>query len=139
MLFGKFLTGAKKVQNANVLEAIIAASLLVSASDGEIEKEETEKLEKLLQHNDLLSAFKPAEINKVVSKYTGILEADFNVGKLKLMKEIRDVSSNVEHAEEVFVTALAIANSDGEVEPAEQKVLVDIAKTLSINPTNYGL
>jgi tellurite resistance protein len=37
-MFGKFLKSAKKVQNQNLMEAIIAGTMLVAAADGEIEK-----------------------------------------------------------------------------------------------------
>lgn len=138
-MFGKFLKSAKKVQNQNVLEAIVAGSLLVAAADGEIEKKETDKLEKLLANNDSLSAFKPAEIRKLVDRYSGILEADFRVGKLKLLKEIGDISDNADQSEEVFVNALAIAESDGEIEPEELKILKEIGRTLGVNLSNYDL
>lgn len=138
-MFGKFIKSAKKVQNQNVLEAIVAASLLIAAADGDIEKKETDKLDKLLCNNDLLSAFKPAEIRKLIQRYSGILEADFGVGRLKLLKEIGDISDNLDHSEEVFVTALAIANADGEIEPAELKILKEIGNTLGINLAQYEL
>lgn len=138
-LFSKFVKSAKQVKNQNVLEAIVAGALIVAAADGEIEKKETEKLEKLLLNNDSLSAFKPAEIRKLVDRYSGILEADFRVGKLKLLKEIGDISGDADQSEEVFVNALAIAESDGEIEPAELLVLKEIGRALGITLSNYGL
>ena len=137
--FGKFIKSGKKVVNQNILEAIVAGSLLVAAADGEIEKNELDKLEKLLTNNDSLSAFKPAEIRKLIDRYTGILEADFRVGKLKLMKEIADISDDADQGEEVFVNALAIAEADGEIEPGELAVLKEIGRTLGINLSTYDL
>ena len=138
-LFNKFVKSAKAVQNQNVLEAIVAGSLIVAAADSEIEKKEADKLEKLLVNNDSLSAFKPAEIRKLVDRYSGILEADFRVGKLKLLKEIGDISDNADQSEEVFVNALAIAESDGEIEEKELAVLKEIGRALGINLANYDL
>lgn len=138
-LFNKFVKSAKQVQNQNVLEAIIAGSLLVSAADGEIEKSEVEKLSKLLANNDLLSAFKPNEINKIVDRYANVLEAGFRVGKVKMLREIADIAGNPDHAEEVFVTAITLAEADGEIEPAELAVLQEIGKALGINLSSYGL
>ncbi|MDA7135188.1 hypothetical protein PJ021_17315 [Escherichia coli] len=49
-LFGKKVASAKvelkKVENRDLMEAIIGGCLLVSAADGEIEKEETAKLDR---------------------------------------------------------------------------------------------
>lgn len=137
--FSNLGKSAKKVQNQNALEAIVAASMLVAAADGEIEKKETDKLDKLLTNNDSLSAFKPSEIRKIIDRYSGILEADFRVGKLKLLKEIGDISDNPDTSEEVFVNALAIAESDGEIEAKELDVLKEIGRTLGINLSNYEL
>jgi len=142
MAFGllkKLGKSAKQVQNQNVMEAIIAGSMLIAAADGEIEKKEIDTLDKLLVNNELLSAFKPAEIRKTIDRYAGILEAGFRVGKLKMLKEIGDISDNAEQSEEVFVTALTIAEADGEIEPAELVVLKEIGRTLGINLANYDL
>jgi tellurite resistance protein TerB len=137
--FNKFKKDVKKVQNQNTLEAIVAASMLIAAADGDIEKKETDKLDKLLSNNDSLSAFKPSEIRKIIDRYAGILEADFRVGKLKLMKEIGDISDNPDISEEVFVNALAIAESDGEIEAKELTVLKEIGRALGINLSNFDL
>jgi len=138
--FGKNLfKSAKRVANQNTLEAIIAGSMLVAAADGEIERKELEKLEALIAANESLSAFKRAEINKIVTRYAGLLEADFFVGRQKMLKEIADVSDNTEVAETVFLVMLAVAKSDGEIEPAEVKVLLDIGRRLGVDAREYGV
>lgn len=138
-MFSKFVKSAKQIQNQNVMEAIIAGSMLIASSDGEIEKKEIDTLDKLLTNNDLLKAFKPAEIRKVIDRYAGILEAGFRVGKLKMLKEIGEISDNAEWSEEVFVTALTIAEADGEIEPSELAVLKEIGRSLGVNLANYDL
>ena len=137
--FKNVLKSAKKVQNQNILEAIIAAGLLISASDGDIGKDETSKLEKLLANNDSLSSFKPSEVRKIIDKYSGILEADFRVGKLKLLKEIGDISDDADQSEEVFVNALAIAEASGDIDEKELAILKEIGRTLGVNIGTYGL
>ena len=138
-LFSKLTRSAKSVAKQNVFEAIVAASVLVACADGEIEKKESEKLQKLLANNDTLSSFSKSEIQKLVSKYSAMVETDFRVGKLKMMKEIEDIAENATDAEEVFVIAIAIAEADGEIEPAEMKVLVDIGQRLGLNLKDYGI
>jgi tellurite resistance protein TerB len=138
-MFGKFLKGAKKVSNQNLMEAIVAGTMLVASADGTVEKSELDKLDKLLTSNDNLSAFKPAEIRKVISRYQNILEADFGVGQAKMMKELADISDNSDHCEEVFLNMLAIAKADGEIEPEEKTVLTKVARSLGVSLDEYGL
>lgn len=138
--FGKkVFKSAKKVANQNQMEAIVAGAMLVAAADGEIERKELEKLEALIANNENLTAFKRQDIQRTIQKYSGILEADFHVGRAKMLKEIADVSDNAEQAEEVFLNMLAIAKSDGEIEPAEAKVLIDVGRRLGVDPTEYGI
>jgi tellurite resistance protein TerB len=137
--FSKLGKSAKSVAKQNVLEAIVAASVLVAAADGEIEKKETEKLEKMLANNDSLSSFTKTEIQRLVAKYSGTVETDFRMGKIKMMKEIEDISENPSDAEEVFVTAISIAESDGEIEPKELVVLTEIGRRLGLSLKDYGI
>lgn len=138
-MFGNLFNKAKKVQNKNVMEAIVAGALLTAAADGTIERAETDKLTKLLNANDLLEAFRGREITKTIAKYENILDADFGIGKKKMLDEIADIADNDDHAQEVLLTMLAIAKSDGEIEPEEQAVILEVCRTLRLDPREYGL
>lgn len=138
-MLGNLFNKAKKVQNKNVMEAIVAGALLTAATDGTIERSETDKLTKLLQANDLLEAFRGREITKTITKYESILEADFGIGKKKMLDEIADIADNDDHAQEVLLTMLAIAKADGEIEPEEHAVIMDVCRTLRLDPKEYGL
>ena len=128
----------KKIENRDLMEAIVGGCLLVAAADGEIEKEETDNLEALLSSNEQLSAF-GAEIPKTVARFTTKLEANFKVGKMNIMREIRDIASDPTDAEEVFVNMIAIAEADGEVEPAEVQILAEVGKELGCSLRDYGI
>jgi tellurite resistance protein TerB len=130
---------AKSVAKQNVFEAIVAASVLVAAADSELEKKETEKLERMLTNNDSLSSFKKTEIQRLVAKYTATVETDFRMGKLKMMKEIEDIAENPDDAEEVFITAISIVEADGEIEPKEFSILTEIGRRLGLNLKDYGI
>lgn len=138
-VFNKFKNGAKKVQNKELMEAIVAGVMLVGMADGSIGQSESEKIEKLLAKNENLDGFKPSEIREVMTKYEGILDADFMVGQQKMMKEITEISGNSEQAEEVFLNVLAVAKADGEVDEKEKAVLVKVGYALCINLKNYGV
>lgn len=140
--FGKKKAAAQmamqKVENKDLMEAIVAGSLLVAAADGDIGDEEVTMLAELVGNNDSLKHF-GREIDACVEKYSGMLKASFLVGKTKLKKELQDVANDPEQAEEVYVNMLAIAQADGEVDAEEMKVLIEMGKILGLKPETYGV
>jgi tellurite resistance protein TerB len=138
-LFSKFVKSTKKIENKNVMEATVGACLLIAAADGTIERSETDKMEKLISVNPKLEAFKGRPIKDTITRYTGMLEADFNYGKKKMLDEISDIADNSDDAEEVLYMALAISKSDGEMEPEELAVLKEIARVLALNINDFGI
>ncbi len=134
-IFGK----AKNVANLNVFQACVAVGLLVAASDKEIKKSETDKVERILGSIPQLASYKPAEVRKLIDNYTKQLEADFDVGKISMMSEISDISDNTENCELVFAIAVSVAKSDGEAGPEELAILKEVARSLGISMANYGL
>lgn len=145
-MFGRFMSkkaaAAKqsmaKVENRDLMQAIIGGCLLVAAADGEIEKSEIEKIDRLIQANESLSHF-GSEITATLSRFTAQLEAGFLIGRMKILREIRDVANDPEQAEEVFLNMLTVAQADGEVEAEEVKVLVEVAKELGLRAADYGV
>lgn len=125
---------AKKVENRDLMEAIIGGNLLIAAADGEIEKEETSKVERLVRSNDNLKHF-GSEIPKAIQKFTDWLESDFDLGRARIIKEIQQVAHNDNHVQEVMLNMLAIAKADGEIEPGEQRVIEEIARELGFRLT----
>lgn len=128
-MFGGMFKSAKKIENRDLMEAIIGGQLLVAASDGTIEKEETQKVDRLVRSNDNLKHF-GGEISKTIQKFTDKLEADFQLGRAAIMREIKQIGHNDEQVEDVMLNILAIAKADGEIEPGERKVIEEIASEL---------
>lgn len=131
---GGLFRSAKKVENRDLMEAILGGNLLVAAADGEIEKEESQKIERLARSSDNLKHF-GSEIPKAIQKMADWLEADFGLGRSRIMKEIRDVANNDEQVEEVMLNMIAVAKADGEVEPGERRVIEEIARELGYRLT----
>lgn len=141
-LFGKKTAGAaaeiKKMANRDLAEGLVGACLLVAAADGEIEPEEIENLNAQLDAHPALQGF-GGEIGKMVDSFSGRLNAGFLIGKTQIMREIGDCAHNEQEAEDIFVAAITIAQSDGEVEPEEVVVLKEIGKKLNLNLASYGI
>ena len=137
-LFRSGAAAANRIENTDLMQAVVGGCLLVAAASGEISREESAQIEKQLRASPNLAHF-GAEINRVVTAYTAQLEAGFRLGKLHILKELRDVAHNPSQAEEVFVNMLLVAESDGEVDEAEKAVLAEIGRELNINMKQYGL
>jgi len=121
------------------LEAVCAASALIAAADGDIEDAEVATvLKTIAAHPGLSGAFPTRDIEATADAMLKRAQAGRS-GKLGLWKEVEDVASDPEMAETIFVTALDIAESDGEIEPAEQTVLNKLAQTLSVDPRKFDV
>lgn len=119
------------------LQAVCAAAALIAIADGDIEDEEVAKtLELVTTHPDLSAAFDARQIEQVMNQMLQRAKAGIT-GKVGLYKEIDDVASDADMAETVFLTALDVANSDGQIEPQEQAVIDKIAAKLRLDPKKY--
>ena len=128
------LTGASQriAGRTDALEAIAAAAALVAAADGEIEDEEVAQTVTALQSNATLSAaFTAAQIGAAVDKMLARAGGG-RAGRMGLYKEIDDIATQPDVAETVLLVALDVADSDGEMEPAEKKVIDQIAQRLGM-------
>lgn len=140
--FGKKLFGAKKavkkLENRDLMQAIVGGCLLVAAANGEISKAESGQIDKQIRANKNLEHF-GSEITSTVNLYTEQLEASFRIGRMNILREIKDIANNPNDAEEVFVNMLAVAEGDGEVYEAELKVLREVGTVLGLRLKDFGL
>lgn len=141
-LLGKKVGGAKvelkKLENRDLMQAIVGACILIAGADGDLEASELDTIEKAIRSNPSLSHFGP-EITTVMGQFKDQLAAGFRLAKVKIMREIGDIKSNAQDAEEVFVNAITIAEADGEIEPAELTVLAEIGRVLGLRLQDFGI
>lgn len=141
-IFGKKVNNAKaelkKVENRDLMQAIVGACVLIAGADGELETAELDTIEKAIRSNPSLAHFGP-EITTTMGQFKDQLAAGFRLAKVKIMREIADIKNNQQDAEEVFVNAITIAESDGEIEPAELAVLAEIGRNLGLRLQDYGI
>lgn len=135
---GNMSNELKKVENRDLMEAIVGGSLLVAAADGSIDESELLSLEAQISSNQNLQHF-GAEIGQTINRFEQQLNAGFRLGKMKIMREIEDIKGNQDDAEEVFINMLTIAEADGEIDPKEMNILQEVGNKLSIRLSDYGL
>lgn len=139
---GKKLFGAKravkKLENRDLMQAIVGGCLLVAAADGEISKNESAQIDIQIRANKNLEHF-GQEITSTVNLYTEQLQASFRIGRMTILREIRDIKNNPADAEEVFVNMLAVAEGDGEISAPEMKVLAEVGNELGLRLKDFGI
>lgn len=121
----------KKVENRDLMQAIVGGCLLVAAADGEIEQSETDKLDQLLRSNANLAHF-GSEITQTITRFSEQLRAGFRVGKMNILRELDDIKNTPKDAEEVFVNMITIAEADGKISDDERKVLDEVGRRLGL-------
>ncbi|WP_313317466.1 tellurite resistance TerB family protein [Pseudomonas sp.] len=141
-LFGKKFGNAKaelkKVENRDLMQAIVGGCLLVAAADGEISKNEAAQIDIQIRANKNLEHF-GQEITATVNLFTEQLQAGFRLGRMNIMREIADIKNNPLDAEEVFVNMITVAEGDGNISPEELKVLADVGVQLGLRPKDFGI
>ena len=141
-MFGKNVQKGKaelaKVENRDLLQAIVGGALLVAYADGECEDAELAKLDKTINALPELQHF-GSEISETINMFRMQFETGFRIGRQKAMKEIEDLKASPDEKLLCFNVMVTIAESDGEIEPEEVKVLKEVASMLGINLRDYGL
>lgn len=141
-LFGKKAAATKanlhKVQNRDLMEAIVAGSVMVAFADGNCSDDELASLESLIQSNENLKHF-GGEINEQIARFSAMFDAGPRMGKMKAMRELDDIKASAEEKEEAFVMMLEIAEADGEIDDKELAILKEVGNKFGIRLADYGL
>lgn len=122
--------------NKDFLEGVCAGIALVSAADGDIEEsEKTKALQVVKNHAKLGALYKqPGQIEEVMTRMLGL--ATTKSGRLQLHREIEEVKTKIgdrQMLEDIIAVMVDIAEADGEIEPAELKVIHSVATKLGID------
>jgi len=128
----------KKIENRDLMEAIVGGCLLVAYADGNCEMSELNTISALVSSNRAISHF-GTEIQETTSRFRQLLDANVGVGKLHIMRELKDIAANRDDAEEVLVNIIAVATADGDVGEEEMAIIKQIAQNFNLDPTVYGL
>ncbi|HCR1107381.1 TPA: tellurite resistance TerB family protein [Klebsiella aerogenes] len=139
--FGKNARRAKdavtKAANKDFMEAMVAGMVWIASADGELEAEELDRIEAACQTNDRLAHFS-AEITTQVAKYKEKFERmGAAVIRFDAKRELADLKHDPDLAAEVFVNMVAIAQADGEIEPAERKALDEVGRIYGLRVEDF--
>ena len=117
-----------RLENKDLVEATIYGAVLVAYADGDLEDSELENLQLQIEANDIFQGFPQSEIGKMIDKAVGLFKAGAILGRKKALDQIKDLVHDADSGSEAFAAIATVALSDGEIEPAEEKILREIAK-----------
>lgn len=127
----------KKFEKRDLMEATVGIAVLVMWADGDAEDTERTKIANVLANNPALSAFGP-EVQSTFNRYDSLCkESGFMLAKVQILREIADVKGDPREMEDVLVTGLTIALSDGEMEEPEEKILRQVATSFGLRIEDY--
>ncbi|EMK1731280.1 tellurite resistance TerB family protein [Salmonella enterica] len=132
----KAVAEVKKFEKRDLAQAVINAAWLVAFADGECSNVEKAAVDQVLRANPVLGSF-TSEIQAISQTIISQLEANYKIGRLAAYREIEDCKGDQREAEDVLVTAIAIAEADGNVEDKEKAVLDEIANRLGLRLETY--
>ena len=121
-----------RLENKDLVEATIYGAVLVAYADGDLEDSELENLQLQIEANDIFQGFPQSEIGKMIDKAVGLFKAGAILGRKKALDQIKDLVHDADSGSEAFAAIATVALSDGEIEPAEEKILREIAKILGV-------
>jgi len=128
----------KKVENRDLMQAIIGGSILVAGADGSLSEDEMISLEKSIAANPSLAHF-GSEIHQELGRFKQQLDVSFRIAKLSVMKELADIANTPDEAQECFVNCIVIAEADGEICDKEMAILKEIGQALGQRLSDYGI
>lgn len=126
-------------ENKDFLEAVLAASALVAAADGDIEETERRKVISIVTNHPSLGKLYQSNVIESTAELMFKRAKDVS-GRNQLARELDDIKGRpdgMQMAEDVYLIALDIANADGEVEPEEDVVLKKIAARLGVDTSKF--
>lgn len=126
----------KKLENRDLLEAIVGGCLLVAAADGNIDDSELKAIDSLLRTNKNLGHF-GNEITELVNRFSERLKSGYRVARAEILREIEDIKGDAQQKEDVLLNMLTIAEADGDIGEKEQKELDTVAQRLGLRVQDY--
>jgi tellurite resistance protein TerB len=136
---GELKSDVMKFKNKTFLNAATAGSALISMADGDLSKEEKQKMIKLIENNDALSVFKAKEVIDSFNEHIGQFEFDHDVGQSQAYEALNRLKGNDIACRTVMRLILAIAAADGVFDDSEKAVARKIAFELGLSPGDFEL
>ena len=132
-------TQVGKFKNKEFAEGTMAMCALIAAADGSTDPSERQKTAALIMSNETLKIFPPSELKTKFDFYCDKLSADFDFGKVEVIKTIGQLKSKPDAARAVIQIGVIIGNSDGNFDKNEMKAVRDACLAVGIPPSDFDV
>lgn len=126
-----------KFRNADALDALVGASVMIAAADGNISADEKTKLLGFLQNSALTKAYSTDKIIKVFNEHSGRFDFGVDIGAAEVLRIVGKQRSNVETARAIARLAVMIGKADGDFDENERRTATAIINELGLNPAEF--
>ena len=128
-----------KFNNNDFAEASMAMCAMIAYADGNCDSDERSKTARFIQSNEALSVFEPSSLKEKFDKYCGILDNDFDFGKLDCLAAIGKLKGKDDQARTVLRVGIIIGGADGDFDDDEKAAVKESCHSLGINPSEFEL
>ena len=128
----------KKFSNQTFLEGVLAGAALVAYADGNVSKEEKQKLIRFIQTNETLEVFDTDTVIKTFTKFVDRMDFDTMIGEGECLKVISKLRGKDE-ARLMVRVCCAIGAADGTFDDQEKDMVRKICTELGISASEFGL
>lgn len=126
-----------KFEKKDLMEATVGIGVLTMWVDGDAKDSERDKIQKILNNTPALANY-GTEVQGTFSRYdTMCKEMGFMAAKVQIMREIKQCQGDTHEMEDVLVTGLTVALSDGEMDEKEEKLLKEVASLFNLRLENF--
>lgn len=128
-----------RARNKDFLYAAVAVCARIAAADGEVSKEEQQKMFAFMSIFPALKVFTPAEILAAWNQHIQFFDISTQMGHAEANKSIQKLNGDLDSSTTAVHLGAAIGAADGDFDEDEKTVLRDICKILSLRPSEFGL
>ena len=128
-----------RFKNTQFMQGTVAVCARIAVSSDGVSSEEKQKMIGFLRASDELKVFDTSEVIEFFNKLVSSFDFDMEIGKGETMKYILALKDQPEAAQLAVRVGIAVAKSDGNFDPDEQKAAREIALALGFEPAEFGL
>jgi len=126
-----------RLKNKDALDALVGASVMIAAADGDISGDEKNKLRGFLQNSALTKAYSTDQVIKTFNEHADRFSFDADIGRSEALRIISKQRANVETARAIARLCVMIGKADGEFDQNERNAATQIVNELGLNPSEF--
>jgi tellurite resistance protein TerB len=125
--------------DADVLQALAAACVLVAQADGWVTPAERRQTLARMRRGPVVTRFGHDEVAHAFETFNQQLEYDLDLGIEVAEAAVRRISDRLEAAHLVLETACAVAEADGGLDAEEREVILDLCDMVGLDPADFEM